>query len=415
MTQKVTSNSIESVDASKLSGDHTNATDGRNLTNINDGIIESPNDPTPSSNPHGGLGTLWVNYTSGEMYNCINAATNSNYWKNVGGQSGDIFWQFSFQGTYGGYVLGGSSSYGGNGPNVAKYIFANSTQQGNHNSLYRDVNSSCDTVKDIGGGWAYTRGNHSFTVHAHPVATEQMQRFSFTTGVSSQDAGNLTGDPSNEAFRFSAGDAGFFAGGGHQPPTWISVTTNYIISKFAFSSNVSRQGWGSLQHSCAQAASCQEGENYGYCIGNMGVWGTDGATAAKAKKIQKVYLQSAATASYITDAQYYQLKGAGTSSTTHGYTHGGHWYNGSPGGITSQVSRFQFSTGNQMVQVGTLDKTRHDPTGQSSTTHGYSAGGVGGTITHGVDIDRYAYSSSVSSSDWGTLVSGHCYGSSTET
>ena len=97
MTQKVTSNSIESVDASKLSGDHTNATDGQNLTGINDGIIESASDPTASSNPTGGLGTLWVNYTSGEMYNLTNASPNANYWTNVGGQSGDIFYQYSYQ------------------------------------------------------------------------------------------------------------------------------------------------------------------------------------------------------------------------------------------------------------------------------------------------------------------------------
>ena len=90
MTQKVSSNSIVSLSASKLTGPHSNATDGSNLTNINDGMIESASDPTTSSNPTSGLGTLWINHTSGEMYCCTNAATNANVWTNVGDGSGDI-------------------------------------------------------------------------------------------------------------------------------------------------------------------------------------------------------------------------------------------------------------------------------------------------------------------------------------
>ncbi len=52
--------------------------------------ISSANDPTTSSNPVGGLGTIWTNTTSGEMYVCTNITTGSNVWINVGGGSGDI-------------------------------------------------------------------------------------------------------------------------------------------------------------------------------------------------------------------------------------------------------------------------------------------------------------------------------------
>ena len=90
MTQKVSSNSIVSLDTSKLTGPHSNATDGSNLTNINDGMIESASDPTTSSNPNSGLGTLWVNHTSGEMYCCTDATTNANVWTNVGDGTGNI-------------------------------------------------------------------------------------------------------------------------------------------------------------------------------------------------------------------------------------------------------------------------------------------------------------------------------------
>ena len=90
MTQKVSSNSIVSLDTSKLTGPHSNATDGSNLTNINDGMIESASDPTTSSNPHSGLGTLWINHTSGEMYCCTDATTNANVWTNVGAGTEDV-------------------------------------------------------------------------------------------------------------------------------------------------------------------------------------------------------------------------------------------------------------------------------------------------------------------------------------
>ncbi len=90
MTQKVSSNSIVSLNVSKLTGPHSNATDGSNLTNINDGMIESASDPTTSSNPNSGLGTLWINHTSGEMYCCTDATTNANVWTNVGAGTGDV-------------------------------------------------------------------------------------------------------------------------------------------------------------------------------------------------------------------------------------------------------------------------------------------------------------------------------------
>ena len=102
MTQKVSSNSIVSLDTSKLTGPHSNATDGSNLTNINDGMIESASDPTTSSNPNSGLGTLWVNHTSGEMYCCTNATTNANVWINVGAGTVDVVNQGPTDATNGG-------------------------------------------------------------------------------------------------------------------------------------------------------------------------------------------------------------------------------------------------------------------------------------------------------------------------
>lgn len=47
-------------------------------------------DPTKTTNPASGVGTLWMNSTSGEVYVCTDATSNANIWKNVGDGSGGL-------------------------------------------------------------------------------------------------------------------------------------------------------------------------------------------------------------------------------------------------------------------------------------------------------------------------------------
>jgi hypothetical protein len=54
-------------------------------------FITSSSDPTISANPAGGVGSLWINSTSGEVYVCTSATTNANDWVNVGEGTGNIF------------------------------------------------------------------------------------------------------------------------------------------------------------------------------------------------------------------------------------------------------------------------------------------------------------------------------------
>ena len=53
-------------------------------------VTESASDPTVSTNPAGGLGTLWLNTTSGEMYCCTDATVGANIWTNIGAGTGDF-------------------------------------------------------------------------------------------------------------------------------------------------------------------------------------------------------------------------------------------------------------------------------------------------------------------------------------
>ena len=64
-----------------------------NITTTIDGLDDatvSNTDPTKTTNPSSGVGTLWLNSTSGEVYVCTNATTNSNIWKNIGDGSGGL-------------------------------------------------------------------------------------------------------------------------------------------------------------------------------------------------------------------------------------------------------------------------------------------------------------------------------------
>jgi hypothetical protein len=51
---------------------------------LTDGITKSASDPTATTNPTGGLGTVFLNTTSGEMFSLTDATTNANVWKNIG-------------------------------------------------------------------------------------------------------------------------------------------------------------------------------------------------------------------------------------------------------------------------------------------------------------------------------------------
>ena len=85
----ITAAKIVSLDAAKLTG-NLPAMDGSALTNITSlgEMTKSSSDPTHTTNPSGGVGTVWVNNSDGKMYICTDATTNANIWKNVGDGGG---------------------------------------------------------------------------------------------------------------------------------------------------------------------------------------------------------------------------------------------------------------------------------------------------------------------------------------
>ena len=73
-----------------LGGSGLPAVDGSLLTGIVS-YTKSASDPTISTNPSGGVGTEWVNHTTGKQFICTDATAGENVWKcSGGGASGDV-------------------------------------------------------------------------------------------------------------------------------------------------------------------------------------------------------------------------------------------------------------------------------------------------------------------------------------
>ena len=101
------------------------AISGAALTGVPSGFPDttSASDPATNTNPAGGVGTVWVNTTSGETYACTDATTDNNVWTNVGGGTGDVV-PYSFQGSNYGYTYGGASNAGATEHNdIQQYSF----------------------------------------------------------------------------------------------------------------------------------------------------------------------------------------------------------------------------------------------------------------------------------------------------
>ena len=78
-----------------------------NMTGVSS-ATKSASDPTISTNPATGLGTKWINTTSGEIFILTDATAGENVWTSTGGTSGNI--QLEWGGSAYGYTKGSSGN-----------------------------------------------------------------------------------------------------------------------------------------------------------------------------------------------------------------------------------------------------------------------------------------------------------------
>jgi hypothetical protein len=343
--------------------------DGSLLTGIPSSFTKSASDPVITTNPSGGVGTLWVNTTSGETYCCTDATAGENVWKNVGAGTGNIQ-PYSYAGTIAGYSMGGSSVSA-----IDKYTFASDGDAvatgGNltTNNFYHAAQS----VQSSTAG--YTLGGYGAPYF------NKIEKFVFATSSNATNVGTITGTANGVA---GCNDATH----GYRVAGWTGGGTGFnIIERFAFATDGACADVGDLiasGHGCSSSST----ETHGYISGQQ---------ASPNTAVQKFAFASSANAVDTTqDLINYRDYAGSATSTTHGFLMGG---NRTTARI--DVESYAFASSAAMSDIGDMNTTVHSGSSSSSQTHGYvAANEVGSTKA----IQKIQLSSSATGTSVGNLI-----------
>lgn len=349
---KVSNDNILSMSAAKLTGAMP-AMDGSALTGIVAGseAMTGAGDPANETNPADGVGALWINTTTGEMFICVDATTNGNVWNNVGEGSGHIVYTSitGYQGSQYGYSSGSYDFAAAD--NIEKYSFANGGTAVQIGTLTeaRGINGGC-----------------SSTTYGHQAG-----------GRVNQQIGPLGN--------------GFY----------------YTIDKFAFASSGNAVAWGDLVNGVHMGynSSCTDWDVAGYVIGGYSVNSFSNSVDNSTNMIQKYSFSSSAGA--VDTGGNILGYWSGTCGITdrvnsYGYCAGGKDPGNGYG--SDDISRFSFNSGASATFVGDLTGAyRIYSNGCNSSTHGFTVGGYGPAYQTPGKIVKFAFSSSTSSSNHGDI------------
>ena len=355
------------------------AVDGSQLTNVATGITESSSDPAIDTNPSGGVGTEWVNTTSGEVYICTDATTDENVWTNVGAGSGDITPYFGYQGELYGYNGGGSSRL----TTIDRFSF---TTDGN----------SVDWA-DCASGRDYNTSSSSAT-HGYIAAggtNFAIEKFPFASQTNATNIGTMSINSTRENSAGMGSETyGYICGGKYPGPNYYN-----IIEKYPFASDANGTDHAdtlqAINEVCGNAS-----VTHGYiCGGYRGV--------AYENTIQKFSFASNANATDVGDLTGVIGRAAGSNSTTHGYKAGGSSSSGAYP-TTNSIQKWAFASDANATNVGNSIVGRFANAGHSSTNHGYQSMGSGGA--DGNSIEKYPFATDSNATDVGDLTVSGSYG-----
>jgi hypothetical protein len=370
-TGAITEEKILSVSSSKLTGSLP-ALDGSALTGIeNDDAIRNSSDPAIDTNPSGGVGTLWVNTTSGELFTCTDATTGANVWTNAGPGTGDVS----------PYVHGASTTVfkagGHNAGGVRPSIEAIDVSSGNGSTFIANLavgGSSMARASNDGHSSGYTAGGYQGS------RTNQIDKFIFSTAVDATTVASLT--------------TGRSSGDGSESQTHAYVTSAHqgqnIITKYSMATDSDDTSVGNLGTNNGGASAGHSTAENGY-DGGAG----DGVSY---NKIDKYSHSSDGDSSAIADLSNYGYGLCGYSSNTHGYTS---WGYHTPS-YFNIIDRYSFASENNATDWADLTRSPDSAGGGSSTTHGFNFGGhySGG---YQKDINKFPFATQTNASDIGDL------------
>jgi hypothetical protein len=375
---------IATLSASKLTG-ALPAISGAALTNVTSstGIDTVSADPTISTNPSGGVGTIQLNQVSGEMYVCTDATAGSNIWVNVGGGSGDV--QLSYaQGTVSGYVMGGESPAR---DVIDKFTFAS------------DANAT--DVGDLPVARFHPAGTNS-TTHGYcaggsaggGVGKTEIEKFTFASNADATDVGDLTLGRYHLAGQTS--ETHGYSSAGYRVSPGVPNPVN-VIDKFSFAADGNATDVGDVFFT-RQAGAGTSSTTHGYVAG-----GEPGNPSNNI--IDKFSFATDGNSTDVGNLSVARYAAAGQSSQTHGYTSGGQ-----SGSASDVIDKFTFSSDADATDVGNLTVARNAVSGQSSSTHGYTSGGSSNNNI----IEKFTFASNANATDVGDLTVGRQYPAGTQ-
>lgn len=283
----------------------------------------------------------------------------------------------------------------------------------------------------------------------NPIAFNTIEKFPFASDTNGTDVGDLTvarglssGASSSthgyntsgfdfgvipsghyhysriDKFSFSAGgnaslvgDIGYRArsSGGNSSETngyhtgGVSPTFRNDIYKFPFSVDTNAADIGNLATLGGYGQASHSSTINGYIAG-----ASPTGFGGRSNTIEKFSFIVDQNSSDVGDLTTALLVAAGQSSTTHGYTSGG--LNPSPAAINT-IDRFPFATDTNASDVGDLTQSRNSAGGSSSTASGYTMGGSTGpgTPNYNNTIDKFPFASNNNATDVGDLTQARPY------
>jgi hypothetical protein len=358
-----TANKVVVVGASGLP-----AVDGSLLTGIVS-YTKSASDPTISTNPSGGVGTEWVNHTTGKQFICTDATAGENVWTCSGGGTGDIQ-PFNFPGSSYGYV------FGGQGPTTAAIDRVSFASDGNATNVGNIL---------VAGGerTGCSSPTHGYCAGGYPPGgnSNVIERMSFSAEGNTADVGDLTS---------TRRDLGSCSSETHC--YWMGQGNIIERSADASSSNAVDVGDATVAYSHA-AGSSDPGAGYGYIHGGY-------VSGAQSVYIERFQMQASANGVDVGDLAVGTGQTGGTSSLTHGYNIGA----GSAPSRTDHIQKFAFASSASGSDIGNLLAAIWVSAGISSLTYSYSCGGdTGGGGTPSNVVQKWPHASDTNSTDVGDL------------
>lgn len=173
---QITDDNIASISSTKLMGPLP-ALDGSALTGLapSDNVLNNSTDPVITTNPANGVGTLWINNITGNIFICTDATTDENVWDSIGNDTSDVAPIPPFP------AVGNRGVFGNTGRNQTvvhmQYIsiptLGNSTNFGNFQIIRNGPpgGTSNGSRGVVGGGYQYSSGNYMDDISYVTIAT----------------------------------------------------------------------------------------------------------------------------------------------------------------------------------------------------------------------------------------------------